>query len=109
MKKFIKRRPYLIPVFIILGAGALAFFSWAVMSLWNAVLVPAAGAGIITFWQGLGLLVLSRILIGGGKRWRHRGMWRGRCESLSPEEKQQFKEFWRKRWHGTEPEQQPAQ
>ena len=65
MKNVIRRKPYLIPLFIIIAAAAIGLFGWLVMTLWNITLVPATGASVITFWQGLGLLVLSRILVGG--------------------------------------------
>lgn len=103
MRHVIRRKPYLIPLFFILGFGALALFGWIVMSLWNAVLVPAVGANIITFWQGLGLLVLSRILVGGfgGRRGRHRG-WKDKWENMTPEEREHLKNAWRQRWSGEE-------
>jgi hypothetical protein len=106
MKSVIRRKPYLIPLFMILGFGAAALFGWIVMLLWNAVLVPAAGASIITFWQGLGLLVLSRILVGGfgGGRGRHN---RNRWGNMSPEEKEKFKEYCRSRWGKDKPEEPP--
>lgn len=72
------------------------------MNLWNW-LVPALFRGPgITFWQTLGLLLLSRILFGGwgrgGRaRWaRRRAAWRQRMESrlagLSPEEQEKFRQ-----------------
>ena len=33
--------------------------------LWNALLPPLFGLPIVTFWQAIGLLALSRILFGG--------------------------------------------
>lgn len=108
MKSVIRRKPYLIPLFLILGAGAIALFGWAVMALWNAVLVPAVGANIISFWQALGLLVLSRILVGGfgGGKGRHRNRaWKEKCENMTPEEREQMKKAWHQRWGGGEAEQ----
>jgi hypothetical protein len=100
MKSVIRRKPYLIPVFAILGVGAVALFGWIVMLLWNATLVPATGAAIISFWQAMGLLVLSRILVGGfagggGRRGAHM---RNKWAQMTPEEKEQFKAYCRKRW-----------
>jgi len=102
MRSVIRRKPYLIPLFLILGAGAIALFGWAVMALWNAVLVPAAGANIITFWQALGLLILSRILVGGfGGRGHHRGKhWKEKWAAMTPEEKEKFQDYCRQRWGG---------
>src|ERR1043165_719868 len=49
--------------------AGLALFSflggWVVQWLWNALLPPLFGFPVITFWQALGLLALSRILFGG--------------------------------------------
>jgi Ca2+/H+ antiporter, TMEM165/GDT1 family len=104
MKNLIRSKPYLIPVFVILGIGAVALFGWlfgtVVMLLWNATLVPATGAAVITFWQALGLLVLSRILVGGfggGGKGRGQHM-RNKWAQMTPQEKEQFKAYCRKRW-----------
>ena len=52
--------------FLALGAIALSVAGFVVMSLWNAVLVPAvAGVSAIGFWQALGLFALAKILFGG--------------------------------------------
>jgi Ca2+/H+ antiporter, TMEM165/GDT1 family len=99
MKQVIRKKPYLIPLFIIIGIGAIALFGWAVMALWNAALVPAAGANIISFWQALGLLVLSRILVGGfggGRKVHRRGnQWQGKWTNMTPDEKAQFRQEWK--------------
>ena len=53
----------------VLGPPGLALFMFLVgklvMSLWNWLLPPLFGLPAITFWQGLGLLMLCRILFGG--------------------------------------------
>ena len=89
MKNVIRRKPYLIPLFIIIAAAAIGLFGWLVMTLWNVTLVPATGASIITFWQGLGLLVLSRILVGGfgGRRHRRGYNWKEKWDDMSEEKK----------------------
>ena len=112
MRHVIKRKPWLVPLFLIVGAGAIALFGWIVMALWNAVLVPAVGANIITFWQALGLLVLSRILVGGfaGKGGGYRGRhWKEKWANMTPEEKERFQDYCRSRWgKGFNEEQQPT-
>lgn len=68
-----------------------------VMYLWNAILPELFGWKTITFWQALGLLALCRILFGGfggghghgRKRCKHRGF-AGRCEELTPEERERI-------------------
>ena len=54
-----------------------AVSSLLVMELWNWLMPTLFGLPAISFWQALGLLVLSRILFGrswgpGGMYWRHR-------------------------------------
>ena len=94
--------------------GGVAFFlvvivvlPLATMLLWNA-LVPSLFKGpSVGFAQALGLLVLSHILLRGGRPWhcgygwRHE-RWRKRFEeklqSMSPDERERFREGWGRRW-----------
>ena len=89
--------------FVVVG---LAVFSWIVMLLWNALLPSLFGAPQLRYLQAAGLLVLSRVLVGGLRGhhggWRHRG-WRERWESLTPEERERLRDKYARhcRWHGT--------
>ncbi|KKB62930.1 hypothetical protein WM40_14285 [Robbsia andropogonis] len=78
---------------VLLVLLAIAVLGWVVMTLWNWV-IPSVfiGARVIDFPHALGLLVLSRILIGG---FRGHGGWRGRrhwrkWEAMTPEERAHF-------------------
>jgi hypothetical protein len=83
-----------IAIFVIIGA---AVFGFIVENLWNALIPPIFGWHTITFWQALGLLLLSKILFGGfhrhggrGRdRWKHR--MKDRWEQMSPEERDKFR------------------
>ena len=82
---------------------ALAALSWVVMLLWNALLPGLFGVRPLHYLQAAGLLVLSRVLLGGLRghgHWRHRG-WRQRWESLTPEERERLREKYGRhcRWH----------
>lgn len=74
------------------------------MLLWNALLPAVLGVSAITFWQALGILVLSKILFGGfhgghGHHKSHHG-WHdshGKWMHLSPEEREKLKAEWRSR------------
>jgi hypothetical protein len=80
-------------IFLPLAILAVAVAGFVVMNLWNW-LIPALFAGrTITFWQALGVLVLSRLLFSGfGSHrgfGRHRGF--GGWERMSPEEREKFR------------------
>jgi hypothetical protein len=80
-------------VAIVLGVGTALGF--AVMHLWNWLMPGVFGLAAIGFWQALGLLVLSRILLGfpgrrgGPMHWRHRMA--ERWEQMTPEEREKFR------------------
>jgi hypothetical protein len=90
----------------LLAPPALVLFGWIfgeiVMHLWNWLLPPLFGWHAITFWQGLGLLVLCRILFGGwgggggSKSRRRREDW----QKLTPEEREKLRQDWRSRCGG---------
>lgn len=90
---------FMMPVLFIAGG---LLMGGVVMFLWNAILVPVLHVGALTFWQGLGLLALSRILFGGfrGGPWGggHRGgPWKDKWRSMSEEERMQMKNAWKDR------------
>ncbi|HEX4786655.1 MAG TPA: hypothetical protein VH350_20105 [Candidatus Sulfotelmatobacter sp.] len=77
-------------------------FSFVVMRLWNWLVPAVFGWHVITFWQAVGLLVLSKILFGGfhgrpGRNmyWRRRMM--ERWENMTPEEREKFRQGMRGR------------
>ena len=59
MKNFWIKKAIKIILFVALG---IVGFGFIVMSLWNAILPVVLGVKVITFWQALGILVLSKIL-----------------------------------------------
>ncbi len=80
-----------------IGTVAVLVFGFGVMSLWNWLGPEVFGARTITFWQALGLLVLSKILFGGfrggpgrGGHWRRR--MKARWEQMTPEEREKFRQ-----------------
>jgi hypothetical protein len=92
---------------------ALAALGAVVMGLWNWLMPVLFGWPVIGFGQALGLLVLSKILLGGlrGGPGRHRH-WRGRMidrwESMSEEEREKFRDGMRQRCGRSSSTQQPT-
>ena len=56
MKKFWIKKGLMILFF---GIAAILIFGFVVMGLWNAILPVVLGVKVITFWQALGILLLS--------------------------------------------------
>ncbi len=83
--------------FGVIAVAAVAVFGFVVMSLWNWLAPAVFGLRIITFWQALGILILSKVLFGGfrgrpgyGGHWRRR--MNERWQQMTPEEREQFRQ-----------------
>jgi hypothetical protein len=82
--------------FILFAIVAALLLSFVAMRLWNWLMPPLFGLHLISFWQALGLLVLSRLLLGGFRGHWGGGMhWRGRMmerwAQMTPEEREKFR------------------
>jgi hypothetical protein len=83
--------------FVLFALLGVVVFGFIVMRLWNWLMPPLFGWHLLTFWQALGLLVLSKILFGGfrgrpgwgGMHYRRRMM--ERWEKMTPEEREKFR------------------
>jgi hypothetical protein len=83
---------------IILGV---ALFTLIIMLLWNWLVPALFGGPAITYFQSLGLIVLSKIIFGGFgggvavfQRARNRRFWKkfsDKLENMTPEEKEKFR------------------
>ena len=85
-------------LFATLAAAVISFF---VMILWNSLMPGVFAVHTISFWQALGLLLLSKLLFGGirpgfvgGSPWRRRMM--ERWERMTPEERESFRQGMRR-------------
>jgi hypothetical protein len=81
--------------FALFAAVAVTVLGALVMSLWNWLMPPLFGWQAIGFWQALGLLALSRILLGGFHGGPGRHHWRQRMierwEQMTPEEREKLR------------------
>jgi len=83
-------------VFLIAGV------SLVVMELWNALLPDLFGWQPISYVQGVGILILSRILFGGfrggaGPAWHWKRRMVERWHRMTPDERQTFRQALRSR------------
>ncbi len=84
---------YRAPGILLIVIAAVALFGMVVQHLWNWLIPAIVGWHAISFWQAIGILLLSKILFGGfrgrtGMHWRNRiGE---RWEKMSPEEREKF-------------------
>ncbi len=92
--------------FLAIAAVTILVLGFVTMELWNALIPDLFKGPTLTFWQAVGLLVLSHILLRGWGRWRYgngwrRERWRKRFEeklaAMTPEEREKFKEEWKRR------------
>lgn len=87
---------------------AIGLFIWFSQWLWNIVLPDVLGVKAITYWQSLGILVISKILFGGlanaKEKFRNRNnfgnddreMWKQKLESRfcgTEEEREKMKQM----------------
>ncbi len=89
-------RAILIPIGI---AALVLLLGFVIMSLWNGILPDLFGWHTITFWQGIGLLILSRILFGGFKCCSHHGHMHDKMHRwhMNPEEREKMRAEWKNR------------
>ena len=103
MRPRLKRMIWIAPL-AILGMALFAFIGGEiVLHLWNWLLPPLFSWRELTFWQALGMLVLCRILFGGfgfhgSGRSNIRRRMEERCENMTPEERERFRQSMRERW-----------
>jgi hypothetical protein len=94
------RKCFIFPIMLI----GLFIVSAVVMLLWNWILPAISTLPALTYWQSMGLLVLSRILFGSFNfRDHHRAHrqhtkqqgFQDKFMEMDASEKQQFKEHWK--------------
>jgi hypothetical protein len=94
-----------IKIALIVVASVIAMAA-IVMWLWNWLVPELFHGPEVTFWQSLGLMLLTRILFRGFFGMKGKGMhrswgpWRERWDKMTPEERQKMRELWKKRCGG---------
>lgn len=81
--------------------GLMFAFGWFVMWLWNALIPDIFNGPVLSYWQAVGLLVLTRLMVGrgwgGGGGWKNhkkhhywKNRWRDKLDAMTPEEREKF-------------------
>ena len=102
---------------VVIVVLALTVFGFVTMELWNWLMPAIFGLKAIGFGQAIGLVVLSKILLGGFRApWAGRSHWKERMAQrwvqMTPEERERFQAGMRGRcgWgRHDEPMQEPKQ
>jgi hypothetical protein len=94
---------FIAPLAILAVLAFVAIGGEIVLHLWNWLLPPLFGWRQITFWQAFGILALCRILFGGhgwhrSGRSNFRRRIEERCDHMTPEEREQFRQRMRERF-----------
>jgi len=94
------KNPAAIAAMIIFGGAAIVglaiLFGFVIMWLWNWLMPDLFGLTTITYWQGVGLFILAKILIGGcgsGSRSKRSKDWD--CEDDSKKKKKSDFSKWK--------------
>jgi hypothetical protein len=88
---------------ILIVALFILISSFVVMQLWNWLMPALFGLRLITYWQAMGILVLSKVLFGGfrgrgGPAWHWRRRMMERWAQMTPEEREKFRQGMQSRW-----------
>ena len=107
--------PFKVAKFIAIAIVMCGVFAFATMLLWNALVPDLFHGSFLTFWQAVGLLVLSHILFhscGGGRHgtwahhhWKHR--FEAKLAAMTPEEREKFKDEYNRRCCCKDSEKEP--
>jgi len=82
--------------FVLFAALFIGVFSFVVMSLWNWLMPALFGWRLVSYWQAVGILIISKILFGGfrgrpGPPWYWWRRMMERWEQMTPEEREKFR------------------
>lgn len=93
--------------------GVAVLFGWIFMMLWNWLIPELFNGPYLTFWQAVGLLLLSKILFGfggkkggshGGGKWKRHwskkwgNKWEERCSNMTEEDRNRWKQHFMNKW-----------
>ena len=92
--------------FLLLAVIASFAIGFIVMMLWNALIPDLFKGPVVSYWQSIGLLLLSHILLRGWGKWRYTNGWRSdhwrnrfeeKLATMTPDEREKFREEWKHR------------
>ena len=99
--KYYGRRKF---AFVLIGIVVAIAVGFVIMLLWNWLMPELFGLVTINFWQAVGLLILSKILFGGGwfrkrhggpSHWQRRKQFMKKWENMCVEDRDKIKEHFK--------------
>ena len=86
-----------IPLAILAAIGIAFLAGWVIQLLWNATITPIFGSNAITYWQGIMLLILFKVLFSShykvhkerSKNWSHSKAKFFHCNSQEEEKEEE--------------------
>jgi hypothetical protein len=91
--------------FVVLGVVGMALLTYGTMWLWNWLIPDLFNGPYLTFWQTLGLFVLSKIFFGFPSGKKHQGpggYWKYRMierfSNMTPEQREALKQRMKDKW-----------
>jgi hypothetical protein len=102
------KRGFWIGKMVILGVLFFTLVGFVTQGLWNWLVPELFNGRMITFWQAIGLMALTKILlwgVGGRCQGAHHGgpwklYWRRKWSSMSVEERERLKQQMKDKWCG---------
>jgi len=96
-----------VSVFALAAVAAMALVVYATQLLWNWLVPELFHGPVVTYWQTLGLLALTKIFFWsfskGGGHWKHRSgpwgqAWSQKWQGMSQEDRERFKQKMKDKW-----------
>jgi hypothetical protein len=104
-----RNRKVWIGKFVIFGLAMVIVLGLVTQFLWNFIMPEIFGLPLITFWQGIAMFALAKLIFGfggsggrgkwGGYRnhqWKRE--WAEKYSKLSPEDRERFKQKLKDKW-----------
>ena len=108
--------PFRIVAGVVFGVAIAFLLGWVIENLWNALIPQLFHGPVISYWQAIGLFILSHLLLRGHAFGHHKGHRHGSCgcgsehyigsrlENMTPEKREKIKRYFEEELANMPPE-----